>query len=100
MFDQFIWLTLTIVYITAQSTTSLFNSGFIVGCFFFLWHGQGLYLRPRYTMKTWWKYFLAYIFFVILSKLWLQVLCFNLYLIYLGSGIGEIIHIKFQFPIF
>ena len=73
MFDQFIWLTLTIVYITAQSTTSLFNSGFIVGCFFFLWHGQGLYLRPRYTMKTWWKYFLAYIFFVILSKLWLQV---------------------------
>ena len=71
--DQFIWITLTVVYITAQNTTSLFNSGFIVGCFFFLWHGQGLYLRPRKIMRRWWKTFIMYNFFVIMAKVWLQV---------------------------
>lgn len=71
--DQFLWLSLSIVYITAQSTISIFNSGFIVGCFFFLWHGQGLYLRPRQTIKRWWKTFIAYNFFVIVVKVWLQL---------------------------
>ena len=71
--EQFYWLTLTIVYITAQSTTSLFNFGFIVNCFFFLWHGQSLYLRPKHTMRRWWKTFIGYNFFVILAKVWLQV---------------------------
>ncbi|XP_065675959.1 piezo-type mechanosensitive ion channel component 2-like [Hydra vulgaris] len=71
--DHFLWFTLSIIYITAQTTISLFNSGFLVGCFFFLWHGQGIYLRPRKTMRRWWMILIFYNFFVILSKVWLQL---------------------------
>eukprot|EP00794_Sanderia_malayensis_P018687 gene18687-20574_t len=71
--EQFYWLTLSIVYITAQTTASLFNAGFLMASFFFLWHGQSLYLRPKHTLRKWWKVFIGYNFLVILFKVWLQI---------------------------
>lgn len=110
--DQFLWVTLTIVYVTAQSTTSLFNSGFIVSCFFFLWHGQSMYLRPRQQIKRWWKILITYNFFVIVAKVGLQLVscvfiisiynktdCYLIQLLNLYCKRKEVYHINRDHPI-
>ena len=94
--EQLYWLTLSIVYITAQATASLFNAGFLLACFFFLWHGQSLYLRPKHTLRKWWKTFIVYNFVVILVKVWLQV-CF---LCSLCSFVVIDVWINVQFALF
>ena len=40
------WVTLVIVFIAGTSRISLFCMGYLVGCFFFLWFGQELLVKP------------------------------------------------------
>ena len=78
MFQHMYWVTLAVVYITVQSTISIFNFGFILWCFFFLWHGQALYLQPRTRLFRLWKIFIGYNYLTLLAKVCLQVLQFRL----------------------
>ena len=73
VFQHMYWVTLAVVYITVQSTISIFNFGFILWCFFFLWHGQALYLQPRTRLFKLWKIFIGYNYFTLLAKVCLQV---------------------------
>ncbi|XP_015749151.1 PREDICTED: piezo-type mechanosensitive ion channel component 1-like [Acropora digitifera] len=73
VFQHMYWVTLAVVYITVQSTISIFNFGFILWCFFFLWHGQALYLQPRTRLFRLWKIFLGYNYFTLLAKVCLQL---------------------------
>ena len=73
VFQHMYWVTLAVVYITVQSTISIFNFGFILWCFFFLWHGQALYLQPRTRLFRLWKIFIGYNYFTLLAKVCLQV---------------------------
>ncbi|XP_031574449.1 piezo-type mechanosensitive ion channel component 2-like [Actinia tenebrosa] len=72
LFQHIYWITLAVVYITVQSTISIFNIGFILWCFFFLWHGQALYLKPKKKLLTLWKTFICYNYFILLAKVCLQ----------------------------
>ena len=73
VFQHMYWVTLAVVYITVQSTISIFNFGFILWCFLFLWHGQALYLQPRTRLFRLWKIFIGYNYFTLLAKVCLQV---------------------------
>ena len=73
MFQHMYWVTLAVVYITVQSTISIFNFGFILWCFVFLWHGQALYLQRRTRLFRLWKIFIGYNYFTLLAKVCLQV---------------------------
>ncbi|EDO47371.1 predicted protein, partial [Nematostella vectensis] len=73
LFQHMYWVTLAVVYITVQSTVSIFNFGFILWCFFFLWHGQALYLQPRKKLLRLWKLFICYNYLTLLAKVCLQV---------------------------
>ncbi|KAL9975258.1 hypothetical protein ACROYT_G012400 [Oculina patagonica] len=73
VFQHMYWVTLAVVYITVQSTISIFNFGFILWCFFFLWHGQALYLQPRTRLFRLWKIFIGYNYFTLLAKVCLQL---------------------------
>lgn len=73
VFQHMYWVTLAVVYITVQSTISIFNFGFILWCFFFLWHGQALYLQPRTRLFKLWKIFIGYNYFTLLAKVCLQL---------------------------
>lgn len=73
VFQHMYWVTLAVVYITVQSTISIFNFGFILWCFLFLWHGQALYLQPRTRLFRLWKIFIGYNYFTLLAKVCLQL---------------------------
>ena len=46
IFMHMYWVTLVIVFIAGTSRISLFCMGYLVGCFFFLWFGQELLVKP------------------------------------------------------
>ncbi|ESO07927.1 hypothetical protein HELRODRAFT_190815 [Helobdella robusta] len=45
------WLTLLILFIAGTFRVNLLCLGYLLGCFFFLWHGQSLLLKPLKHIK-------------------------------------------------
>ncbi|CAJ0950887.1 unnamed protein product, partial [Mesorhabditis belari] len=73
VFIYFYWVTLGVIFSTGTSTVTLFNLGYILGCFFFLWFGNSLFLRPMATALQLWDTLIFYNVSVIFVKISLQV---------------------------
>lgn len=67
-FSCFYWITLAVLFMTANNRQNLFGLGYIVGCFVFLWNGNDFYLKSRKKVFKNWNYLIWYTWFVILLK--------------------------------
>lgn len=67
------WVTLLILFITGTVRISIFCLGYLVACFFFLWFGQDLLLKPIKTIQRMWTVVLVYSYLVILLKCCFQI---------------------------
>ncbi|KAF4525371.1 hypothetical protein B566_EDAN014809, partial [Ephemera danica] len=54
------WVTLVVVLVTGVNRDNLFSLGYLVGAFFFLHHGNDLYLLPVRKILHWWNILLSY----------------------------------------
>jgi piezo-type mechanosensitive ion channel component 1/2 len=57
---HFYWFTLIVVLVTGVNRNNLFSLGYLVGAFFFLHHGNDLYLLPVRKIRHWWNMLLSY----------------------------------------
>jgi hypothetical protein len=57
---HFYWVTLVVVLVTGVNRDNLFSLGYLVGTFFFLHHGNDLYLLPVRKILHWWNILLCY----------------------------------------
>ncbi|XP_035679168.1 piezo-type mechanosensitive ion channel component 2-like isoform X10 [Branchiostoma floridae] len=73
VFGYLFWVTLAIVFITGTTRISLFCLGYLVGCFYFLLHGQEFLMSPTNVILKRWHKLIAYNFAVIFIKGFLQV---------------------------
>ena len=67
-FSCFYWITLAVLFMTANNRQNLFGLGYIVGCFVFLWNGNDFYLKNRRKVFRNWNYLIWYTWFVIVLK--------------------------------
>lgn len=73
-FSCFYWITLAVLFMTANNRQNLFGLGYIVGCFVFLWNGNDFYLKNRRKVFKNWNYLIWYTWFVIVLKTILTVI--------------------------
>ncbi|KAI8491935.1 mechanosensitive ion channel [Branchiostoma belcheri] len=73
VFGYLFWVTLAIVFITGTTRISLFCLGYLVGCFYFLLHGQEFLMSPTNVILKRWHKLIAYNFAVIFIKGFLQL---------------------------
>ncbi|XP_059490786.1 piezo-type mechanosensitive ion channel component-like isoform X3 [Neocloeon triangulifer] len=71
---HFYWFTLIMVLVTGVNRNNLFSLGYLVGAFFFLHHGNDLYLLPVRKILYWWNILLSYNVAVIGLKAFTQML--------------------------
>jgi piezo-type mechanosensitive ion channel component 1/2 len=57
---HFYWFTLIMVLVTGVNRNNIFSLGYLVGAFFFLHHGNDLYLLPVRKILYWWNILLSY----------------------------------------
>ncbi|ESO01036.1 hypothetical protein HELRODRAFT_192356 [Helobdella robusta] len=74
LFFYSFWVTLMVVFISGMSRISLFCLGYLVGCFVFLWFGEGMLLKPLKKLTNMWMGLLMYCYLVLLAKCILQLL--------------------------
>lgn len=67
-FSCFYWITLAVLFMTANNRQNLFGLGYIVGCFVFLWNGNDFYLKNRRKLFRNWNYLIWYTWIVIVLK--------------------------------
>ena len=67
-FSCFYWVTLAVLFLTANNRQNLFGLGYIVGCFVFLWNGNDFYLKNRKKIFKNWNYLIWYTWLVIILK--------------------------------
>ncbi|XP_063215481.1 piezo-type mechanosensitive ion channel component-like [Bacillus rossius redtenbacheri] len=72
--QAFLWLSLTAVFFTAVNRVNIFSFGYLGLTFFYLWHGEKLYLLPtRSIMWQWNTCLLGYNLAVMMLKMVLQI---------------------------
>lgn len=73
VFLGFFWFTLAVVFLAGTNRVNIFSIGYLMGSFFFLWHGAEFYLRPIHTILRWWGYLIGYNLLVITVKVLLHL---------------------------
>lgn len=68
-FSCFYWITLAVLFITANFRQNVFGLGYIIGCFIFLWNGNEFYLKPRLKILRYWSLLITYTCLVICVKI-------------------------------
>jgi hypothetical protein len=70
------WIVLAIVFLTGTSRISILCLGYVIVSFFFLWYGQTFLMKPLNKLLRSWNFIVFYCYFVIFTKVCLQiVLC-------------------------
>ncbi len=70
------WIVLAIVFLTGTSRISILCLGYVIVSFFFLWYGQTFLMKPLNKLLKSWNFIVFYCYFVIFTKVCMQiVLC-------------------------
>ncbi|XP_065833236.1 piezo-type mechanosensitive ion channel component 1-like isoform X2 [Oscarella lobularis] len=73
LFKYWIWVTMLVVFLAGVSRITIFCLGYIVGCFYFLWHGQEQLRLPRDRLLRRWRGLLLYNYIVTLIQAGFQL---------------------------
>ena len=67
------WIVLAIVFLTGTSRISILCLGYVIVSFFFLWYGQTFLMKPLNKLLKSWNFIVFYCYFVIFTKVCLQI---------------------------
>ncbi|CAD5110764.1 DgyrCDS132 [Dimorphilus gyrociliatus] len=74
VFQYLFWLSLIFLFVTGTHRVTLFGLGYLFGCFYFLWMGMEMFVKPIKTLLRNWRLMLGFNLFVIFTKSCLQLL--------------------------
>lgn len=62
------WITLAILLKAGTHCASILSLGYLIASFIFSYQGSNFYMRPIYTILSWWKMLIRFNIFVIVLK--------------------------------
>ncbi|XP_025076547.1 piezo-type mechanosensitive ion channel component 2-like isoform X5 [Pomacea canaliculata] len=67
------WVTMAVIFITGITHRSIFNMGYMIAVFCFMWYGNEFLLKPLRKLLRSWNLFIAYCVAVLFIKSFLQL---------------------------